>query len=220
MKKEFWLDRWENRQIGFHQADINPHLLNHWPNAIKGGLNRVFVPLCGKSKDLIWLVEQGYEVVAVEFSQMAVEAFFQEQKLSYTQSSSATLNCYRGENITIYQGDFFDLSKEILGSVSMVFDRAALIALPDALRIRYCKQLQELAGEADIYLVCMEYDQEKMQGPPFSVPAAEVQRHYVTNYQITKLATVDLLTTSPQFKDRGLVSMDEKVYKLLPINPS
>jgi thiopurine S-methyltransferase len=220
MKKEFWLDRWENRQIGFHQADTNPYLLTHWPKAVEGELNRVFVPLCGKSKDLIWLSDQGYEVVAVEFSQMAVEEFFQEQELGYELSSLGELNVYRSENITIYQGDFFDLSKEVIGAISIVFDRASLIALPEDLRVRYCKHLYELIDAADIYLICMEYNQEKMQGPPFSVSELEVQRHYSTSYQIKKLETVDLLATSPQFKERDMESLDEKVYKLLPIEPS
>lgn len=216
MKKEFWLDRWANRQIGFHQADINPYLLTHWPKTVEGERNRVFVPLCGKSKDLIWLSDQGYEVVAVEFSRMAVEEFFHEQKLDYTESSLGELNVYISGNITIYQGDFFDLSKEAIGAVSIVFDRAALIALPEDLRVRYCKHMYELIGVVDMYLVCMEYNQEKMQGPPFSVSELEVQQHYSMSYHVKKLETVDLLATSPQFKERGLESLDEKVYKLTP----
>lgn len=197
MKKEFWLDRWENRQIGFHQADINTHLLNLWPKATEGALNRVFVPLCGKSKDLLWLSDQGYDVVAVEFSQTAVEEFFENHQLSYELSAVGNLNSYASENITIYQGDFFDLTKEIIGSVSFVFDRASLIALPDDMRGKYCKHLAELIGAADIYLICMEYDQSQMQGPPFSVSELEVEKRYLENYQIQKLETVDLLITSP-----------------------
>ena len=220
MKKEFWLDRWENRQIGFHQVDINPHLLNYWPQVTKGGLNRVFVPLSGKSKDLLWLSDQGYDVVAVEFSQTAVEEFFDDHQLNYELSAVGNLNSYTSKNITIYQGDFFDLNKEILGPVSFVFDRASMIALPEDMRRKYSKHLGKLIGTADIYLICMEYDQSKMQGPPFSVSEVEVENHYLKKYQIEKLETVDLLITSPQFKERNLESLNEMVYKLLPIKPS
>lgn len=220
MKKDFWLDRWENRQIGFHQVDINPHLLNYWPQTTEGGLNRVFVPLCGKSKDLLWLSGQGYDVVAVEFSQTAVEEFFKDHQLSYELSAVGNLRSYTSKNITIYQGDFFDLNKEILGPVSLVFDRASLIALPEDMWCKYSEQLSELAGTANIYLVSMEYDQSKMQGPPFSVSELELEKHYLKNYQIEKLETVDLLITSPQFKERNLESLNEKVYKLIPIEPS
>lgn len=220
MKKEFWLDRWESRQIGFHQVDINPHLLHYWPQITKGGLNRVFVPLCGKSKDLLWLSDQGYDVVAVEFSQTAVEEFFEDHQLNYELLVVGKLSSYTSKNITIYQGDFFDLNKEILGPVSFVFDRASMIALPEDLRGKYSNHLGKLIGAAGIYLICMEYDQSKMQGPPFSVSELEVEKHYLKNYQIEKLETVDLLISSPQFKERNLESLNEKVYKLLPIEPS
>lgn len=217
MKKEFWLERWQNSQIGFHQNDINPHLLNYWPKVREGEVNRVFVPLCGKSKDLVWLSMQGYEVVAVEFSQLAVEEFFQEQNIDCVVSSIGKLKSYKSENITIYQGDFFDLSKEIIGPVSIVFDRASLIALPIELRVQYSAHLLELIDSADIFLISMEYDQNKMQGPPFSVPEVEVLKHYSIKYKIKQLQAVDLLATTTQFNERNLESIDEKVYTMLPL---
>ncbi len=217
MHKEFWLERWKNQQTGFHQNEVNSYLIKHWLKAGKGELKRVFVPLCGKSRDLIWLRDQGYDVVGIEFSQLAVEDFFQEQGLSYELTVKGKLNSYANGNITIYQGDFFDLNNEILGPVSIVYDRASLVALPDDLRAEYCKHLSQLTSTADILLVSMEYDQQKMQGPPFSVTECEIQKHYSTYYQVETLDTVDLLSASPKFKERGLESINEKVYKISPL---
>ena len=44
MKKEFWLERWQRAEIGFHQDEVNPHLPRYWPE-LKQQSCRVFVPL-------------------------------------------------------------------------------------------------------------------------------------------------------------------------------
>lgn len=217
MDKAFWLDRWENQKIGFHQDEINPYLIKHWPSIEPASGSRVFVPLCGKSMDLLWLAEQGYEVTGVEFSQAAVEAFFQEHSLTYQMTTNAKLNVYQSGNITLYQGDFFDLRAADLGPVSVVFDRASLIALPATMRAAYCQQLSALAPAASLLLVCMEYDQDAMQGPPFSVTESEVNQYFAKFYRINVLQEADLLSSSPQFSARGLQSMNEKVYQISPL---
>lgn len=217
MNKDFWLERWENRKIGFHQGHINPYLKKHWPGIDSKAGNNVFVPLCGKSEDLIWLASKGYEVTGVEFSQIAVEEFFQKQSLAYDVTISGNLKLYQSENIRIYQGDFFDLTIEALGNVSIVFDRAAMIALPDTMREAYCSHLRQLAAGASILLISMEYDQALMQGPPFSVPESEIGQHYSKFYQIDILEETDLLSESSQFSEQGLKSLKEKAYKISPL---
>jgi thiopurine S-methyltransferase len=84
LQQEFWHERWQQNEIGFHDKEINEHLQQYWP-AFNIALNsRIFVPLCGKSKDLLWLLAQGYEVIGVELSPLAVQAFFDENGLSAT----------------------------------------------------------------------------------------------------------------------------------------
>lgn len=214
MQKDFWLDRWENQQIGFHQANVNSSLINHWSLIDAPDEGRVFVPLCGKSIDLVWLANQGYKVVAVEFSQLAVEAFFAEQNLTYELLTDGKLASYTSGNISIFQGDFFDLNASMLGTINAVFDRASLIALPEDMRRRYCEHMQVITNKASMLLVTMEYDQAVMNGPPFSVAESELDQRYSNHYLINQLDAVDLLATSPQFKERGLESLVEKVYKL------
>ena len=214
MQAEFWHDKWESNQIGWHLNDVNPLIIDFFKelNLNKGA--KVFVPLCGKSDDLVWLSNQGYEVIGIELSKIAVEDFFQTHNLQYEMCSDGTLNKYISGKITLYQGDFFELTEKQLGAISAVFDRASMIALPERMREEYCKHLSKLVGGAEILLICLEYDQSAMQGPPFSVSEEEVEKHYFSQYRIKKLETTDLLVESSQFKQQGLKNLDEKVYKI------
>jgi len=220
MEQSFWLNRWENRQIGFHQQQINEYLLRHWDQFHLPEQGRVFVPLCGKSADMVWLADKGYDVTGVEYSQIAVEEFFQENNLDYELTVKDPFNIYRSDKITIFQGNFFDLKKDLIGQIDFIFDRASLVALPDELRGRYAEQLYRLTEQTDMLLITMEYDQKQMQGPPFAVTAEEVSQHFSSFYTVRELETQDLLSISPQFKERGLKSLLEKAYKLSAIDPT
>ena len=55
MNPDFWRERWENREIGFHRDAAHPYLTRFWPTLGIAPGSRVFVPLCGKSNDLLWL---------------------------------------------------------------------------------------------------------------------------------------------------------------------
>jgi len=217
MQKEFWHDRWQNRQIGFHQDEINPYLEKYWPKADQTKTERVFVPLCGKSSDLLWLSDNGFEVIGVELSQIAVEEFFSDNDIQYTTRIFGKLTYYQAEKITIICGDFFELTSDNLGVVSYVFDRASQIALPEDMREAYCSHLSTIAAAARLFVITMEYDQSVMQGPPFSVSEDEIYKHYGSGYKINKLETYDLLAVSPHFKEKGLNHLLEKVYMLSPL---
>ena len=174
MEVDFWHDRWEKNLTGFHLDEVNPHLRENWAALnLKSG-SRVFVPLCGKSLDLLWLADQGYEVVGIELSPLAVKAFFSENGLEAKLTHIDGLEYWQSDNISLFCGDFFSLTTEILGTIDAVYDRASLIALPPAMRKDYAAKLTELAQTAPKLLVTLEYDQSKMDGPPFSVSQEEV----------------------------------------------
>lgn len=71
-----WLDFWRDERSDFHQIAVNPLLNKFWPSLKLAHGSRVFVPLCGKSLDMLWLAQQGHEVIGVELSSIAVEDFF------------------------------------------------------------------------------------------------------------------------------------------------
>jgi thiopurine S-methyltransferase len=215
MNPEFWLENWKNNKIGFHQQTINPYLTAFWRQLDFAAGSPVFVPLCGKSLDLLWLCQQGHKVLGVEVSDLAVSSFFSENDLTYEKIEKGCFQHYQAEHLAILHGDFFDLTADHLQDVQAVFDRAALVALPFELRQKYAGHLTSiLPGKARILLVSFEYDQSQMNGPPFSVTEAEIQALYQDSYDIELLLAQDILDFYPQFKAQGLNFLEEKVYLL------
>jgi len=173
MEADFWHSRWQEGRIGFHQADVNSFLKQHWPTLPKQ--STVFVPLCGKSLDMLWLASQGHRVIGVELSEIAAQEFFAEQSVQPNVKQCGNFVSYSANNVTILCGDFFDLSTADLDGVAAVFDRAALIALPKKMRQRYAEHLRKLSPDGcQLLLVGMEYDEAALSGPPFNVPWAEI----------------------------------------------
>lgn len=214
MNREFWLDTWEKNEIGFHRAEVNPRLLQHGHvlRAEAGG--RVFVPLCGKSLDLVHLAERGFEVVGVELSELAVRDFFAEHALTPEVEPLAQLVRFRAGPYTLYCGDLFALSPALLGEVSAYYDRAALVALPPALRQRYAAHIKTLVARARGLLVSFEYPAAEMNGPPFSVEEPEVRALFGPEFTVTELACYDILDAEPRFLARGLSALSERIYSL------
>lgn len=209
MKHEFWLERWEQNQIGFHQAEINRYLTGHWAEL---GLPRgaaVFVPLCGKSLDMLWLREQGHSVLGIELSRKAVEAFFSENELRPTVSEDARFASYAGQGLRILAGDYFALTQADLGGVCAVYDRAALIALPQTMREEYARHMATLLPSgAHILLVTMEYPPGTLEGPPFSVTDDEVHALYGADF------SVELKASWEEAEGPRGIAITERVYTL------
>ncbi len=219
MEHDFWQQRWRNNEIGFHQQTINPWLAYYYgekgPPLDKRTSLRVFVPLCGKSRDMLWLLQNGYRVVGNELCDIAVRDFFSESKLQHKVEYASQHTHYQGGGIDILQGDFFALDAEQLGQVSDVFDRAALIALPPEMRKQYAEKMTELLSSGTrMLLVTMTYPQHEIDGPPFSVDEDEVQVLYAKQFRIDKLAARDTLAEEPRFQQRGLTALSETAYKL------
>lgn len=215
MHTEFWLERWQQNQIGFHCEQINPYLQKYWQDFHLTDGSRVLVPLCGKSNDLLWLASQGYQVMGLELSPLAVEAFVKENNLSATVNKQGKFDISTLDNLQIYCGDFFNLTAMDLLGIRAVYDRAALVALPNDMRIVYAKKLQQLlASGTQILLVAFDYNQSDMQGPPFSVQQAEVEALFGQWCDLTLLCTEAILEQEPNFKMRGLTQLWERVYRL------
>lgn len=192
MEASFWHAKWEKSEIAFHQDDFNPLLLDHFGALSLAAGSRVFVPLCGKTRDILWLLQAGYRVVGAELSRVAVEQLFAEMELQPTISQSGPLIRFAAEDLDIYVGDIFELSGSELGQVDAVYDRAALVALPADMRQRYAGHLAAITGRARQLLIAYEYDQSLQNGPPFAVCADEVHRLYAPHYQLTLLASVEV----------------------------
>ena len=215
MQADFWHARWEQNQIAFHQEQINQHLQVFWAELAMPADSQIFVPLCGKSLDMLWLRAQGYRVLGVELSPIAVRDFFTDNGLTPTVTKQGKFECWEADGITLLLGDFFDLGTEELADCVAVFDRAALIALPPSMRTAYAQHLRQcLVSTAPILLVTMEYLADEMQGPPFAVLENEVHALYEPFYQVQCLYHCDALQEAPHFQKRGITQLTEKVYRL------
>ncbi|MBK6598354.1 MAG: thiopurine S-methyltransferase [Proteobacteria bacterium] len=216
MEPDFWLERWQCGETGFNQPVPHPALERHWDTLRVRAGGTAFVPLSGKSVDMVWLAERGYQVVGVELAAIAVREFFAERQLTPRQEQVGPLTRYRAGPYCLWQGDIFDLTPQLLGQIDAVFDRAALIALPPPMRVRYAQHLTRLTppGTATL-LVTLEYDQQQMPGPPHSVLPAEVQSLYGAAHELVELEHYDQLADMPRFRERGLTTLDERVYRLL-----
>lgn len=172
MDATFWNERWAEGRIGFHEGRPNDYLVRHVDRL--GAARRVLVPLCGKAHDLAFLASRGHTVVGVELVEDAVRAFFAEHDVTPTVERCGALTAYRAGAITIFAGDWFATGAELLGPVDAFYDRAALIALPPAMRPRYAAHLRAVAPAATGLLITLEYPADAIDGPPFSVLADEV----------------------------------------------
>lgn len=189
MDANFWHQRWETNNIAFHGSEANPLLVNYFKELSLAEDSRVFVPLCGKTLDIDWLLANGYRVAGAELSRIAIEQLFAELGTEPTISGVGELKHFSATNIDIFVGDIFALSGSMLGPVDAVYDRAALVALPEHMRQRYTTHLMEITAKAPQLLVCYEYDQSLMEGPPFSISSEEVYEHYGDDYNITLVAS-------------------------------
>lgn len=215
MDPDFWHQRWREGRTGFHQDRPTPLLLEHWPalELIPG--SRVFVPLAGKSLDLVWLAARGHRVLGAELSPRAVAQFFAEHGLTPQVRDSRYGRHYRAGDIELICGDVFGLDADVLADCAAVYDRAALIALPPPLRRRYVRELHALlpAGCRGL-LITLEYPQHEKQGPPFAVPEAEVRELYGRDWRVETLERRDILAQLPGFAADGVSALETVVYQM------
>jgi thiopurine S-methyltransferase len=215
MDADFWLQRWQEGQIGFHRHDVMPLLQKHWPSLHLPEGSRVLVPLCGKSLDMHWLAAQGHQVLGVELSPLAVAQFFEEAKLDPVRTTSAYGEHFSAGPIEIILGDAFGLDPALLAEVAGVYDRAALIALPSDLRLRYRDTVYAaLPAGCQGLLITVEYPQDEKAGPPFSVAQAEVEALFAAPWRHTLLERRDILDQEPRFREEGLSALETAVYRL------
>ena len=182
LDKEFWQKRWRENRIAFHEPRVHDLLKLHFKSLGLRKGDAVFVPLCGKSLDIDWLLTAGVRVVGVEFNKAAIEEVFDRLDMTPTLTTKGKLVEYECDGLRIYEGDFFDLTTQQLGKIHAVYDRAALVALPADTRERYAARLSEITNCAPQLILSYSYDQSQTAGPPFSVPTAVLKKLYANAY--------------------------------------
>ncbi|MEE2742362.1 MAG: thiopurine S-methyltransferase [Bdellovibrionota bacterium] len=213
MDQKFWLERWENKNLGFNQEKTNSFLMNFFPELSLSPNSSILVPLCGKSIDLLWPLKQGFQVTGVELSPIAIQDFFKEQNISYTKKNVGPYISWQANNhkLRILEGDFFNILS--LGdSFAGIYDRASLVALPQSMRQNYYGILKAL--KASVFLITIEYEQKKVDGPPFSISEKEILESLKEDFNILIRHSEKSEAVSPRFLEKGVKDVLQKVYLL------
>ena len=193
MEAKFWLERWQRGEIGFHETMVHPLLIKHWQTISSGHVqsaNNVFVPLCGKSLDMLWLIEQGFHVYGVELSALAVDAFFQENNIPFEKSNTGSHTKFESEHATIFSGDILSLAAHSLPAFDFFYDRAALVALPLEMREAYVNKVSALLKPgARGLLISLEYEVGLINPPPHCVDLDSVYDAYGKQYRCDALGS-------------------------------
>jgi len=215
MDPEFWHERWTKGEIGFHQHDFNAHMQAFTDRL---GLNpgeHIFVPLCGKSLDLLWLLQRGYRVSGVEISRQAVQGFFSENRIEPRIRDIPGGELFEAGGLAIFCADFFATGFPGMPAIDAVYDRAAQVALPPRMRKAYAERMLGLvAPGVRTLLVTLDYPQSEMQGPPFAVTLEEINALYAKKCRLELLHSEDCLEREPRFRKKGLTQLTEYVLLL------
>lgn len=215
MEPEFWLKRWQTDEIGFHRDDVHPALEQLWPQVAPEADGRVFVPLCGKSRDMSWLAERGHRITGVELSEKAIDAFFEAEGLKPRERREGTFTVKAAGAYELWCGDLFEMPADAVADAAHVYDRASLVALPPGMRAKYAQHLADMLPPANCgLLISLAYDDSEMNGPPFSVPHTEVAALFSERFAIETLTSRDVLEGNPNLVQRGLTSLVETCYRL------
>ena len=209
-----WESRWQSDRIGFHLKEVNPYLMRFSDQLLHQNTDRVFVPLCGKTLDLCWLTTKTKKVIGVELVSKAVQDFFAENNIDYLLQQDETLQKFSSKSIDIYLGDFFDLNPKQTSSFKAIYDRASIVAIEKPKRREYVDHLISfLDPSGRILLISLEYNQNQMEGPPYSVPIEEIESLFAPLCSLKLLETCEIL--DDRFRSKGLTRLLEHVFLIV-----
>lgn len=214
MDTEYWLNRWQEGRTGWHHDAVMPLLIEHWPTLDVAPGTRVLVPFCGKTLDMLWLAEQGLRVLGVEVSPLAIEQFFADNHLQASRHETPDGTRHVAGGIEIIEGDLFGVSGATLGECGSIYDRAAIIAQSPPERRRYAEHIYaQLPAGCRGLMITLEYPQQEMSGPPFSVEEPEV-RHLLEDWKVQVAERRNILDTQPGFREDGISALHTTIYRL------
>jgi len=215
MDAEFWHERWRTGDIGFHRPDVNELLIAHWPTLGLPPGSEIMVPLSGKSHDMAWLARRGHRVTAIELSEIAIDDFFRGEGLAPATEARDRFLVKRAGPYTFWCGDIFELAPAVVAEAAGVYDRASLVAFPEAEQPRFAATLTALTPVgAKMLLIGLEFDSAEMKGPPFAVPRTRVTQLFANAFDITLLDERDAMPANPGLGKRGLSRLVETAFAL------
>lgn len=162
----YWSTRWAEQRIGWHQNQVDKYLIKYYSQItgkalpsgplspeskefVENSKKTWFVPLCGKTLDLPFLLSLGYSVFGVEGVRQAIDALDKENNLGLVLDEKNSTFVGVGGRLRIYFGDLFQCPLNELGPFDFVWDRGSLIAILYEFRPGYKKMLQTALKKED-----------------------------------------------------------------------
>lgn len=214
LENDFWHKCWQQNTIGFHQPQVHPFLTNHFKSRSLPSDNHIFVPLCGKTLDMAYLA-RFMRVTGNELSAVACQDFFIENNIKYVQKNIDVFQQYACPQLTLFQGDYFQLSANLVGQVDWIYDRAALTALPPTMQQQYVNHLKSFfSPNTRLFLITLEFPIAQLSGPPFAITGDDVAQLF-SGFNIECVA--DNVLQDKQFAQRRF-NVDYLIEKLYIIS--
>ncbi len=212
MEKEYWINKWHSNDIAFHEQNITPDLISHIKQLKLKEDDCIFVPLCGKTKDMLWLVHQGFYVIGVEISDIACHDFFSESQITPRIVHTDKYKKYESERITLFCADFFDLKQSDFPPVKAIYDCKALIALPPCHREKYLTQILNCFG-SDINILLLTREGDKtVKPPPYPISDKEIKLLYSEYFNIQQIEYNEIKNIPERLINKGYTQMFERTY--------
>lgn len=172
--QEDWKKRWEQQETpGWQRSQVDVHLQEHVKELTQGEPNAsILVTWCGKSLDVPWLCSQGYNVVGVELSEIAVRKMFEENSIPHSVAKEGGLTSYQAKDrkLKVFSGDYYKLTPGVAGMFEAVWDNNAFGAAEIADRQKYIAiLLSMLKPNGRILLGSWEYGAVVRNSAPFSL---------------------------------------------------
>jgi SAM-dependent methyltransferase len=146
-RSDFWESRYRDQVTPWDAGKV-PDALREYAKRIRSG-SRILIPGCGSAYEASYLAENGFNVLAIDFSPAAVEL--------------AMKNLSRFGDI-VRLADFFEF--DYGKPYDVIYERAFLCALPPRMWPQYAPRTAQLirpGGE----LAGFFYFRETEKGPPF-----------------------------------------------------
>ena len=164
----------------------------------------ILVPLCGKSKVMFVLAEQGHTIVGIEWSKPAIVAFFDDNELAYQELffdlNGNNIPMFRAieKSITIYCGEFLSFNDHTgIGPFDCILDHGAIVTFAPG-RSSYAAIINSFTKPGGkVLLSIFDYDHFERPSIPFAVTEKEVNSLFKDYFKtITLVEELDAKTTA------------------------
>ena len=127
---------------------------------------------------MLWLKEQGYNVLGIDISKEVIDIFCKEHALQYKETRQGTFIVREVDTekgfLKLMYGDIFNLKVHDVDKIGVIYDHAGFIAIPEGIRTKYAEFITSLFPKGTkMILGLIDFRNEN---PPHNVGREEVNK--------------------------------------------